>query len=125
MCVAEIKSLAEDLTLGDLEAVRDWSAATDLMRGAVMALRHDEPDDYVLSSGAGRTVRQLVDVAFAHAGIDPSGRVRIDPQFTRGVEAVPLVGDPSKARRVLGWEPQVSFEELIGEMVDFDLARLA
>jgi len=124
--VARIKlGLAEELTLGDLEAVRDWSAATDLMRGAVMALRHDEPGDYVLSSGVGRTVRQLVDVAFAHAGIDPSGRVRIDPQFTRGVEAVPLVGDPSKARRVLGWEPQVSFEELIGEMVDFDLARLA
>jgi len=57
-------------------------------------------------------------------GIDPAGRVSVDPQFTRGVEAVPLVGDPSKARRVLGWEPQVSFEQLIGEMVDFDLARL-
>ena len=63
-------------------------------------------------------------MAFAHAGIEPEGRVRIDPQFTRGVEAVPLVGDPSKARRELGWEPQVSFEQLIGEMVDFDLARL-
>ena len=124
--VAKIKlGLSDVLTLGDLEAVRDWSAARDVMRGAVMALRHDEPGDYVLSSGVGRTVRQLVDVAFAHAGIDPSGRVRIDPEFTRGVEAVPLVGDPSKARRVLGWEPQVSFEELIGEMVDFDLARLA
>jgi GDPmannose 4,6-dehydratase len=124
--VAKIKlGLAEELTLGDLEAVRDWSAATDLMRGAAMALRHHEPDDYVLAGGVGRTVQELVDVAFAHAGIDPAGRVRIDPQFTRGVEAVPLVGDPSKARRVLGWEPRVSFEELIGSMVDFDLARLA
>jgi GDPmannose 4,6-dehydratase len=66
----------------------------------------------------------LVDVAFGHAGIDPEGRVRVDPQFTRGVEAVPLVGDPSKARRTLGWEPRVSFEELIGELVDYDIARL-
>jgi GDPmannose 4,6-dehydratase len=116
--------LADELTLGDLEAVRDWSAATDLMRGATLALRHDTPDDYVLASGVGRTVQELVDVAFAHVGIDPAGRVRIDPQFTRGVEEVPLVGDPSKARRVLGFQPQVSFEELIGEMVDFDLERL-
>jgi GDPmannose 4,6-dehydratase len=123
--VAMIKlGLAEELTLGDLEAVRDWSAARDLLRGAALALRHDEPGDYVLASGVGRTVSQLVEVAFAHVGVPVEGRVRVDPQFTRGVEAVPLVGDPSKARRALGWEPQVSFEELIGEMVDFDLARL-
>jgi GDPmannose 4,6-dehydratase len=116
--------LADELTLGDLEAVRDWSAATDLMRAATLALRHDEPGDYVLASGVGRTVRELVEVAFAHAGIPVEGRVRIDPQFTRGVEAVPLIGDPSKARRVLGFQAQVSFEQLIGEMVDFDVARL-
>jgi GDPmannose 4,6-dehydratase len=123
--VARIKlGLADELTLGDLDAVRDWSAATDIMRGAALALRHDEPGDYVLASGVGRTVRELVDLAFAHAGLDPDGRVSIDPQFTRGVETVPLIGNPSKARRVLGWEPQVSFEQLIGEMVDFDLARL-
>ncbi len=123
--VAKIKlGLADELTLGDLEAVRDWSAATDVMRGAAIALRHDEPDDYVLASGVGRTVRDLVGVAFAHAGIDPDGRVSVDPQFTRGVEAVPLVGDPSKARRVLGWELQVSFEELIAQLVDYDVARL-
>jgi GDPmannose 4,6-dehydratase len=122
---AKIKlGLADDLTLGDLEAVRDWSAATDMMRAATLALRHAEPGDYVLSSGVGRTVRDLVAVAFAHAGLDPEGRVHIDPQFVRGVEATPLVGDPSKARRVLGWEQLVSFEELIGEMVDFDVARL-
>jgi GDPmannose 4,6-dehydratase len=123
--VAKIKlGLADELTLGDLEAVRDWSAATEVLRGAVMALRHDEPGDYVLSSGVGRTVRDLVAVAFAHAEIDPEGRVSIDPQFTRGVEAVPLVGDPSKAKSVLGWELQISFEELIAQMVDYDVARL-
>jgi GDPmannose 4,6-dehydratase len=116
--------LADELTLGDLDTVRDWSAATDLMRAATLALRHDEPGDYVLASGVGRTVRDLVEVAFAHAGIPVEGRVRIDPQFTRGVEAVPLIGDPSKARRVLGFQAQVSFEQLIGEMVDFDVARL-
>jgi GDPmannose 4,6-dehydratase len=124
--VARIKlGLEDELTVGDLEAMRDWSAATDVVRGAVLAIRHDEAGDYVLSSGVGRTVRELLQVAFAHAGLDPDGRVRVDSQFTRGVEAVPLVGDPSKARRVLGWAPAVSFEELIGEMVDFDIARLA
>jgi GDPmannose 4,6-dehydratase len=124
--VAKIKlGLEQELTLGDLEAVRDWSAATDVMRGAVVALRHDEPDDYVLASGVGHTVRELVDLAFAHVGIAPEGRVRIDPQFVRGVEQVPLIGDPSKARRVLGWEPRVSFEELVAQMVDFDLAGLS
>jgi GDPmannose 4,6-dehydratase len=124
--VAKIKlGLEEELTLGDLDAVRDWSAATDVMRGAVLALRHDEPGDYVLASGAGHTVRELVDLAFAHVGIEAEGRVKIDPQFVRGVEQVPLVGDPSRARRVLGWEPRVSFEELVGEMVQFDLARLS
>jgi len=124
--VAKIKlGLADELTLGHLEAVRDWSAATDLMRAATLALRHDEPADYVMSSGVGRTVRELLEVAFAHVGIDPVGRVSIDPQFTRGVEAMPLVGDPAKARSVLGWQPQVSFEELIGQMVDFDVRRLS
>jgi GDPmannose 4,6-dehydratase len=124
--VAKIKlGLEEELTLGDLDAVRDWSAATDVMRGAVLALRHDEPGDYVLASGAGHTVRELVDLAFAHVGIEAEGRVKIDPQFVRGVEQVPLVGDPSRARRVLGWEPRVSLEELVGEMVQFDLARLS
>jgi GDPmannose 4,6-dehydratase len=124
--VAKIKlGLEEELTLGDLEAVRDWSAASDLMRGAVLALRHDDPGDYVLASGIGHTVRELVEIAFAHVGVAAQGRVRIDPQFVRGVEQVPLVGDPSKARRVLGWEPRVSFEELVAEMVDFDLAALS
>jgi GDPmannose 4,6-dehydratase len=124
--VALIKlGLEDELTLGDLDAVRDWTFAGDVMRGVWMALTHDEPGDYVFAGGVGRTVRELVQVAFAHAGLDPERHVRIDPQFVRGVEPTPLVGDASRAREVLGWEPEVSFEELIGAMVDADLAELA
>ncbi|HEY8581675.1 MAG TPA: GDP-mannose 4,6-dehydratase [Capillimicrobium sp.] len=114
----------DELTLGDLDAVRDWSAARDIVRAAALMLEQDEPDDYVLASGRGRTVRELVDAAFAAAGADPAGRVRIDPAFARPREATPQIGDPSKARERLGWEPTVSFEELVGQMVRADLARL-
>jgi GDPmannose 4,6-dehydratase len=124
--VAAIKlGLADELVLGDLDAVRDWSAASDVMRGAWLAMQADEPSDYVLASGVGRTVRELTQVAFAHAGLDMDDHVRVDKSLVRTHEEFPSIGDPSKARRVLGWEPQVSFEQLIGEMVDFDLARLA
>jgi GDPmannose 4,6-dehydratase len=116
---------ADDLTLGDLDAVRDWSFAGDMMRGAWMALQHDEPGDYVFAGGVGRTVRELVRVAFAHVGLDPDQYVRVDPEFVRGVEPTPLVGDPSRAREVLGWEPEVGFEAMIGAMVDADLAELS
>jgi GDPmannose 4,6-dehydratase len=124
--VAAIKlGLTDELVLGDLEAVRDWTAATDVVRGAWLALQADEPDDYVFASGVGRTVRELARVAFDHVGLAMDDHVRVDEALVRADEGTPLVGDPSKARRVLGWEPQVSFEELIGGMVDFDLARLA
>jgi GDPmannose 4,6-dehydratase len=114
-----------ELTLGDLDAVRDWTFAGDVMRGVWMALQHDEPGDYVFAGCVGRTVRELVSVAFAHAGLDPERYVRIDPAFVRGVEPTPLVGDASRARDVLGWEPEMSFEELIGGMVDADVAALS
>jgi len=114
----------EELALGDLDAVRDWSDARDVVRGAPLALRHDTPGDYVFASGVGRTVRELVDVAFAHAGVDPAGRVRTDPALVRPAEATPPVGDPSRARGVLGWRPEISFDQMIGEMVDADLAEL-
>jgi GDPmannose 4,6-dehydratase len=113
-----------ELSLGSLDAVRDWSAAQDIVRGALLAVEHDAPGDYVLASGVGRTVGDLVAAAFAHVGLDPADHVRVDPAFVRPPEATPPVGDPSKARRVLGWEPEVSFEELIGAMVDADLADL-
>jgi GDPmannose 4,6-dehydratase len=115
---------AETLTLGDLDAVRDWTHARDVVAGMVLALRHDEPGDYVLASGVGRTVGELVDAAFAAAGVERDERVVVDPRFVRPPEPLPPVGDASKARRVLGWAPATSFEQLVAEMVDADLARL-
>ncbi len=120
---------AETLTLGSLDAVRDWSHARDVVEGMVLALRHDEPGDYVLASGVGRTVEQLVDAAFAAAGVErrlPDGRdrVEVDPRFVRPPEPCPPVGDPSRAHTVLGWAPRMSFEQLVAEMVEADLARL-
>jgi GDPmannose 4,6-dehydratase len=116
--------LEEELVLGDLGAVRDWSHAADVVRGAWLALRADHPDDYVFASGVGRTVGDLVDAAFAAAGVGREGRVRVDPAFVRPPEATPPVGDPSHARAVLGWRPQVTFEAMIAEMVAADLAEL-
>jgi GDPmannose 4,6-dehydratase len=117
--------LEDELVLGDLGAVRDWSHAQDVVRGAALALQAGEPRDYVLASGVGRTVRDLVAAAFAAAGVEPDGRVRVDPALVRPPEGTPLVGDPSRARRELGWEPQHSFEETIAEMVAADLDELA
>ena len=121
---------AETIALGDLRAVRDWSHARDVVAGMVLALRHDEPGDYVLASGVGHTVEQLVDAAFAAAGVErlrPDGgdRVEVDPRFVRTPDPCPPIGDPSKARRVLGWEPSTSFDQLIAELVEADRARLA
>ncbi len=115
----------DELVLGDLGAVRDWSHARDVMRGAHLALRAAEPDDYVLASGVGRTVGDFVTAAFAAAGAgDPADHVRVDPAFVRPPEPTPLIGDPSRARERLGWRPETSFEELVREMVEADLAAL-
>ena len=120
---------AETLTLGSLDAVRDWSHARDVVEGMVLALRHDEPGDYVFASGTGHTVGDLVDAAFAAAGVerrlpDGSDRVEVDPRFVRAPEQWPPVGDPSRARSVLGWQPRTSFEQLVAELVAADLERL-
>jgi GDPmannose 4,6-dehydratase len=114
-----------ELVLGSLDAVRDWSHAEDVMRAAVLALRHDEPADYVVASGQARTVRELVEAAFGHVGLDPDRYVRVDPSLVRPPEATPPVGDPTRAREVLGWHPRWSFEAMIAEMVDADLAALS
>jgi GDPmannose 4,6-dehydratase len=113
----------QTLELGDLAAVRDWSDARDIVRGLVLMARADEPEDYVLASGAGRTVQDLVDVAFAHAGVDTAA-VRVNPEFVRPSEPWPQVGDPSRAQQRLGWHCEIPFEQTIGEMVDADLAEL-
>jgi GDPmannose 4,6-dehydratase len=99
--------------------VRDWHHARDTMRGAVLALRADEPRDYVFAGGVGRTVREFVEAAFAAAGIADrlEDAVRVDPAFVRPPEPWPLVGDPATAQRWLGWRADTAFEELVVEMV--------
>jgi GDPmannose 4,6-dehydratase len=111
----------DELTLGDLDAVRDWSFAGDVMRGAWMMLQQDEPDDYVLASGVARTVRELVQTAFACVGLDPERYLRVEPTLVRAREATVSVGDPSKAHSKLGWQPEVDFRELIQRMVKADM----
>jgi GDPmannose 4,6-dehydratase len=116
--------LQDELVLGDQDAVRDWSHAADVMRGARLALAADAPGDYVFASGVGRTVGALVAAAFAAAGVERAGRIRVDPAFVRAPEATPVVGDPTRARERLGWRPQHTFEATIAEMVAADLAEL-
>jgi GDPmannose 4,6-dehydratase len=90
-----------------------------------LMLQQDKADDYVIATGISHSVRQLVQSAFGYAGLDWQEHVRVDPAFLRPAEVDHLVGDASKARRVLGWEPQVDFDALVGMMVDADLARLS
>jgi GDPmannose 4,6-dehydratase len=116
--------LERELVLGDLDAVRDWSHAADVVRAAWLALQAAEGDDYVIASGVGRTVRDFVAAAFAALDLDWESHVRIDPAFVRAAEPVALVGDPSRARERLGWTPERSFEDLVAEMVAADLAAL-
>lgn len=116
--------LEDELVLGDLDAVRDWSHAADIVRGAWLSLQADAPSDYIFASGVGRIVGDLVTAAFAAAGTSPEGRIRVDPAFVRPPEPWAPVGDPSHARTTLGWEPEISFEQLIAEMVAADLADL-
>ena len=116
--------LEDELALGDLNARRDWSHARDVVRGFALALDHDEPGDYVLASGRARTVGEFVELAFAAAGIDPADHVRVDERFVRPPEPTGLVGDTTRARDVLGWQPQIAFEDLVREMVEADLAAL-
>jgi GDPmannose 4,6-dehydratase len=117
--------LQQELTLGTLEAVRDWSFAGDIMHGAWLMLQQDRPDDYILSSGVAHTVAQFAAVAFACVGLDAERYLRVDPSLVRPAERTASVGDPSKAREQLGWRAQLSFEQLVERMVQADLRSLA
>jgi GDPmannose 4,6-dehydratase len=116
--------LQEELALGNLDAERDWGYARDYVEAMWMMLQQDEPEDYVVATGEAHSVRELVRVAFEHAGLDPEQHVRIDPRFLRPAEVEHLIGDSSKAREKLGWEPKTSFEEMVRLMVDADLELL-
>ena len=124
--VARIKlGLSDHLALGNLDACRDWGFAGDYVRAMWLMLQQEKADDYVIATGISHSVRQLVDIAFRHAGLDLEKYVRVDPAFLRPAEVDSLIGDASKARDVLGWKPSVNFEQLIAMMVDEDLARVA
>ncbi|MFN2471688.1 MAG: GDP-mannose 4,6-dehydratase [Gaiellaceae bacterium] len=124
--VARIKlGLSDALDLGNLDAKRDWGFAGDYVEAMWLMLQHDEPDDFVVASGEEHSIRELVDIAFGHAGLDPDDHVRTDPRFLRPAEVDSLIGDASKARERLGWSPRTSFPELVKMMVDADLERLA
>jgi GDPmannose 4,6-dehydratase len=116
--------LAQEVALGDLDSVRDWSAAEDVMRGAWLMLQQERPRDYILASGTGHTVAEFAELAFARVGLNAGDHIRVDPGLVRPPEAVPLVGDPARARRELGWEPTVGFEDLVARMVDADLRAM-
>jgi GDPmannose 4,6-dehydratase len=116
--------LQQELALGNLDAERDWGYAKDYVEAMWLMLQQDEPDDFVIATGEVHSVRQLVDVAFSHAGIDPGDHVRIDQRYMRPAEVEHLVGDASKAREKLGWVPRTTFEEMIQRMVGADLELL-
>jgi GDPmannose 4,6-dehydratase len=117
--------LQTELALGNLDAERDWGYAKDYVEAMWMMLQEDAPDDYVIATGEAHSVRELVDVAFAHVGVDPEEYVRIDERYLRPAEVEHLIGDPSKAREKLGWTPTTSFDDMVRLMVDSDLELLA
>ena len=124
--VAKIKlGLADRLTLGNLDAHRDWGFAGDYVRAMWLMLQQQEADDYVIATGESHSVRELVEIAFGHAGLDWQRFVSLDPALLRPAEVDHLIGDSSKARTQLGWTPTVDFAELVRMMVDADLKRLA
>jgi GDPmannose 4,6-dehydratase len=124
--VARIKlGRAETLSLGNLDACRDWGFAGDYVRAMWLMLQQDRPDDYVIATGISHSVRDLVRVAFAHVGLDWEKYVSTDPKLIRPAEVEHLIGDSSKARAELNWEPAVDFTGLVRMMVDADLERVA
>jgi GDPmannose 4,6-dehydratase len=123
--VARIKAGLQDrLYMGNLDAERDWGYAPDFVEAMWLMLQASEPDDYVVATGEKHSVREALEVAFAHAGLNYEEHVEIDPRYFRPAEVDSLLGDPAKAREKLGWEPKVRFRELVELMVDADVAEL-
>jgi GDPmannose 4,6-dehydratase len=124
--VARIKlGLADSIALGNLDASRDWGFAGDYVRAMWLMLQQEQADDYVIATGIAHSVRELVETAFGHAGLDWQRYVRLDPALLRPAEVEHLIGDATKARSRLGWTPEVDFTGLVRMMVDADLARLS
>jgi GDPmannose 4,6-dehydratase len=124
--VARIKlGLTDTLMLGNLDAQRDWGFAGDYVEAMWMMLQQPLADDYVIATGISHSVRELVETAFAHVGLDWNRHVKLDPKLIRPAEVEHLIGDNTKARQALGWQPTVSFTALVKMMVDADLARVA
>ncbi|HZE96510.1 MAG TPA: GDP-mannose 4,6-dehydratase [Planctomycetota bacterium] len=124
--VASIKlGLQKELRLGNLDAKRDWGFAGDYVRAMWAMLQEKSPDDYVIATGENHTVREYLEIAFSHVGLSWRKYVVIDPALIRPAEVNTLLGNPGKARRKLGWKPQVSFPELVRMMVDADLKKLS
>ena len=122
--VARIKlGLQDKLSIGNLDAQRDWGFAGDYVRAMWLMLQQDAPDDYVISTGVSHSVRELIEIAFARVGLDWQKHVYQDPALLRPAEVDHLLGDSGKARRELSWEPKVDFKQLIEMMVDADVAR--
>ena len=123
--VARIKhGLMDKLLLGNLDAQRDWGFAGDYVRAMWMMLTQDAPDDFVIATGIKHSVREFCELAFEHVGLHWEDYVEVDPKLLRPADVNTLRGDPAKARRILGWEPEVSFPQLVAMMVDADFARL-
>ena len=122
---AKIKlGLADEIRIGNTDAKRDWGFAGDYVRAMWMMLQQDEPDDYVIATGVTHSVERLLEVAFEHVGLNWRDHAVKDPRFMRPAEVDLLVGDYSKAGKTLGWQPEVTFEQLIGMMVESDLKKL-
>jgi GDPmannose 4,6-dehydratase len=123
--VARIKAgLATELRLGNLEAKRDWGHSRDYVRAMHMMLQHDQPEDFVIATGETHSVAEFCELAFSRVGLDYRSHVVVDPAFYRPAEVELLLGNPAKAREKLGWRPTISFEELVFEMVEHDMAEV-
>ena len=116
--------LEKELVLGNLDAERDWGYAKDYVEAIWLMLQQDDPDDFVIATGETHSVRDLVEIAFDQVGLKPSAHVRTDPRFLRPADVEHVVGDASKARVKLGWQPTTPFDELVRLMVDADLELL-